>query len=253
MAAHVAGDRSTFHRGMRMLIDAIVTEHPTLADAGVQRFDGYLARPQAGSGPGLVIITEMWGTTKLNRDMADSYARRGWCALVPSMFWRAEPTGTLAAEGPERDAAWERLRRYDFDRGAQDAATAADWLRASPFCSGKVAVIGFCMGGRTASLACARAKVDAGIAVYALGIRHHLDEVARVQCPLQLHYGLADEHIPRSEIDEVIAATQPNRNIEIHLYPGAGHGFFNPLRASYDAAAVALARQRIDALLDKWI
>jgi carboxymethylenebutenolidase len=234
-----------------MLTDEIVTESPILAEAQGRRFDGYLARPQAGAGPGLVIITEMWGTTKLNRDMADSYARRGWCALVPSMFWRAQRTGTLAAEGPERELAWERLRAYDFDRGAQDAKTAADWLRASPFCSGKVAVIGFCMGGRTAALACARAGVDAGVAVYALGIRHHLDEVARVPCPLQLHYGLADQHIPRSEIDEVTSATRGNRNIEIHLYPGAGHGFFNPLRPSYDAAAVALAKGRIDSLLAK--
>jgi carboxymethylenebutenolidase len=233
-----------------MMADKIITENPTLVEDEVRRFDGYLARPSTGTGPGLIIITEMWGTTKLNRDMADSYARRGWCALVPSMFWCSERTGTLAAEGAERDAAWERLRSYDFDRGVHDAKTAADWLRRSPFCSGKVAIIGFCMGGRTASLACARADFDAGIAVYALGIRHHLDEVARVACPLQLHYGLADVHIPRSEIDEVMNATRANRNIETHLYAGAGHGFFNPLRPSYDVTAAALARERIDRLLD---
>jgi carboxymethylenebutenolidase len=239
-----------------MLADQIVTESPILAEAEGRRFDGYLARPQAGSdfgsGPGLVIITEMWGTTQLNRDMAESYARRGWCALVPSMFWRAQRTGTLDAEkAPEREAAWERLGTYDFDRGAQDAKTAADWLRGQPFCSGKLAVIGFCMGGRTAALACARNGIDAAIAVYALGIPHHLDEVARVTCPLQLHYGLADQHIPRSEIDAVTDATRANRNVEIHLYPGAGHGFFNPLRPVYDAAAVALAKERIDGLLDR--
>jgi len=238
-----------------MLADEIVTESPILAQEEGRCFDGYLARPQTGfgfgSGPGLIIITEMWGTTELNRDMAQSYGRRGWCALVPSMFSRSQRTGTLAAEGPEREAAWERLRTYDFDRGAHDAKTAADWLRGLPFCSGKVAVIGFCMGGRTAALACARAGVDAAIAVYALGIRHHLDEVARVRCPLQLHYGLADQHIPRSEIDEVADATRANRNVEIHLYPGAGHGFFNPLRPAYNPAAVALAKERIDGLLDK--
>ena len=234
-----------------MLTDEIITESPILAEAEGRRFDGYLARPQAGTGPGLVIITEMWGTTELNRDMADSYARSGWSALVPSMFWRSQRTGTLAAEGPEREAAWERLRAYDFDRGAQDAKTAADWLRRSPFCSGKIAIVGFCMGGRTAALACARAELDAGVAVYALGIRHHLDEVAHVRCPLQLHYGLADQHIPKSEIDEVMSATRANRNIAVHLYPGAGHGFFNPLRPSYDAAAVALANERIDGLLAK--
>jgi carboxymethylenebutenolidase len=233
-----------------MLADEIVTESPILAEAESRRFDGYLARPQAGSGPGLIIITEMWGATELNRDMAESYARRGWCALVPSMFWRSERTGTLAAEGPGIDAAWERLRAYDFDRGAQDVRIAADWLRGSPACSGKVAAIGFCMGGRTAVLACARSELNAGIAVYALGIRHHLAEVAGIACPVQLHYGLADVHIPRAEIDEVMEATSANRNVETFLYRGADHGFFNPLRPAYNAAAVALAKERIDGLLD---
>src|SRR5262245_49059330 len=160
-----------------MLTDEIIIENPILADDGGLRFDGYLARPQAGSGPGLIIITEMWGTTKLNRDMADSYARRGWCALVPSMFWRSARTGTLAAEGLEREAPGSGCGRT--------ISIVARTMRRSPSCSGKVAVIGFCMGGRTASLACARANVDAGVAVYALGIRQHLDEVACVACPLQ--------------------------------------------------------------------
>jgi carboxymethylenebutenolidase len=229
--------------------DSLTRETPILAEANGRTFDGYLARPAQGAGPGLIIVTEMWGTTKLNRDMADSYARRGWCALVPSMFWRSERTGTLAAEGPDIDAAWERLRAFDFERGAQDVAIAADWLRRSSACSGKIAVIGFCMGGRTAFLACTRSRMDAGIAVYALGIRHHLDEVARITCPVQLHYGLADAHIPRSEIDEVTEATRANPGIEAFLYPGAGHGFFNPLRPAFDAAAVALAKERIDGLL----
>jgi carboxymethylenebutenolidase len=229
--------------------DKLLSEHPILSEESGRVFDGYLSRPQTGVGPALIIITEMWGTTKLNRDMADSYARRGWCALVPSMFWRSEQSGVFSLEGPERDAAWERLRNYDFDLGAQDVRTAADWLRRSPFCSGKVAVIGFCMGGRTAFLACARSGVDAGIALYALGIRHHLDEVPRIECPLQLHYALADIHIPRAEIDEVMSAAKASRTIETYLYPGAGHGFFNPLRPVYDAAAVALAKARIDGLL----
>jgi dienelactone hydrolase len=58
------------------------------------------------------------------------------------MFWRSQRTGTLAAEGPEREAAWERLRAT-ISIAARDAKTAADWLRGSAFCSGKVAVIGF--------------------------------------------------------------------------------------------------------------
>ncbi|MGH7088953.1 MAG: dienelactone hydrolase family protein, partial [Stellaceae bacterium] len=77
----------------------------------------------------------------------------------------------------------------------------------------------------------------------------HADEAQHIACPVALHYGLADEHVPRAEIDRVaaIAAVQPK--IALHLYEGAGHSFFNPVRPMFDPAAAALARQRIDALL----
>jgi carboxymethylenebutenolidase len=105
------------------------------------------------------------------------------------------------------------------------------------------------MGGRTAFLAAARAGVDAAVALYALGIAKHLDEIARLNCPVQLHYGLNDEHIPRSEIDIVDAASKANGRIEVHLHPGAGHGFFTKGRPGYDAEAVARANAEIARLL----
>jgi len=228
---------------------SIHTETPVIATEGARPFDGYLARPQAGVGPGVIILTEMWGIAPLNRNMADTFARQGWCVLIPNMFWRSAFPGLLSYEEPYRTRAWERLRAFDFDCAADDVRTAAGWLRASPFCSGKVAAIGFCMGGRTAFLAAARSGVDAAAALYALGIDRHLDEVGKIACPLQLHNGLNDEHVPRQEIDSVAQAVQRNSYIAVHLYPGAGHGFFNPVHATYDPKAVELASQRIGDML----
>jgi carboxymethylenebutenolidase len=107
------------------------------------------------------------------------------------------------------------------------------------------------MNGSLAFLAAARTDIDAAISFYALGIAGHLAEVGRVTCPVQLHYGLADEHVPRSEIDAVAAGVVGHRRIALHLYPGAGHSFFNPVRPTYDAAAAALAATRVDALLER--
>ena len=67
--------------------------------------------------------------------------------------------------------------------------------------------------------------------------------------PLQLHYGLNDEHIPKSEIDTVAAAAAGNRNIEVQLYPGAGHGFFNRTFSPDDVKAVETATAHIDRFL----
>ena len=66
---------------------------------------------------------------------------------------------------------------------------------------------------------------------------------------LQLHYGLNDEHIPKSEIDAVAAAAAGNRNVEIQLYPGAGHGFFNRTFSTNDEKAVETATAHIDRFL----
>ena len=179
--------------------------------------------------------------------MAEDYARRGWCAVAANMFWRSEFTGVVPFD--QADKAWQRLQAFDFDKSADDCRTAVEWLRASPHCNGKIAAIGFCMGGRIAFLAAARAGVNAAVGLYALGIAKHLDEVRSMAVPLQLHYGLNDEHIPKSEIDAVAAAAAGNRNVEIQLYPGAGHGFFNRTFSPDDVKAVETATAHIDRFL----
>jgi dienelactone hydrolase len=163
------------------------------------------------------------------------------------MFWRSEFTGVVPFE--EADRAWRRLNAFDWQRAADDARVVVQWLRTQAFSSGKVAAIGFCMGGRIAFLAAVRGNVDASISLYGLGIAKHLDELLTIPIPLQLHYGLNDEHIPKSEVDAVIAAAKDNRNVEVYCYPGADHGFFTKGRPAFNAEAVAAASLHIERLL----
>ena len=66
----------------------ITIETPVLGTEGARTFDSYYARPASGRGPGLVILTEMWGVAVSKRDMAEEYAAKGWCAVVPNLFWQ---------------------------------------------------------------------------------------------------------------------------------------------------------------------
>ena len=227
----------------------VAIEQSILAREGARSFDSYLAHPRTGKGPGVVIFTEMWGVAAKKREMADDYARRGWCAIAPNMFWRSEFTGVVPFD--QADKAWQRLKAFDWQRAVDDARAAVQWLRASPLCTGRIAAIGFCMGGRTAFLAASRCGVDAAVSLYALGIAKHLDEVRTVAVPTQLHYGLNDEHIPKSEMDAVAEAARSNRNVEVHFYPGAEHGFFTKGRPAWHPEAVAAASRHIDRLLSK--
>lgn len=226
----------------------ITTDTIVLQRDGARDFDAYLARP-ADRAPSVIVFTEMFGLSRHNREMADGYARRGFNALVPNLFWRSEYPGELAFEGPDRDAAWARLAAFDVDAAGNDIRMAVAWLRAQPFSNGKVFALGFCAGGRMAFVAAARADVDAAVSFYGMGIAKHDAEFAQVNCPVQLHYGLKDPHIPQPEIDAVIRSARSRPDIDVFLYPEAGHSFFNPIRPGFHPASAELAGERLEAML----
>ncbi len=229
----------------------VTTQTIALAHDGGCTYDAYLARPEHGKAPSIMIFTEMFGIGQHNRDMAEDYARRGFNALIPNLFWRSAYPGELAFEGPDRDAAWARLAALDVDAAGGDIGTAVQWLRARPFSNGKVFALGFCAGGRMAFVAAARASVDAAVSFYGMGIAQHANEFAAVHCPVHLHYGLKDPHIPQSEVDEVMRLARGRPNIEIFVYADAGHSFFNPIRPGYHAVSAKVAGERLEALIDR--
>ena len=228
------------------------TESLALARDGAMVFNAYLAEPATGAAkkPAVLILSEMFGLNGPMRELAEQFAARGYPALVPNVFWRSQVTAGLAYEGPERQVAIERLTTLDFVQIPLDLRAAVAALRGLPACSGKVMAIGFCAGGTLAYLAAAHSGVDAAAAFYALGIGRHLDDIASIRCPVQLHYGSRDPHVPMVEIERVSGAAAGHPSIQIHLYD-AGHSFFNKVRPTYDADAARLSAERIDALLAK--
>jgi len=221
----------------------------TLANEGGREFDAYLARPAAARAACIMVLHDMFGLNEPIRAVADHYAELGFAALVPNLFWRSHIPRALSYDQDQHPVAWERLKAIDLDVATADMATAVRWLRGQQFSNGKVAAIGFCGGGRWAYLAAARCGIEAAAALYGLGISQHLDEVVNVKCPLQLHYGLKDQHVPRAEIDGVSIGVHGRPNIEVLLYPEAGHSFANPVRPTHDRAATKLAGERIEAML----
>ncbi len=250
--------------------------HVLANDKGIE-FDALKALPVASATrapetrrPGILILPEMFGLNAPMQALADGWAARGHPALVPNVFWRSATPRGLGYDGADRELAWQRLHALDVDQAVRDLRIAVAALRAMPGCNGKVLAIGFCAGGLLAYLAAARcgraeehgvdkagvdtAGVDAAVAFYALGIARYLPDMAAIRCPLQLHYGLRDQHVPASEVAAVSQAMQraapDNARLELHRYD-AGHSFFNNVRPGYDAAAAGLAAERLDALLEK--
>jgi carboxymethylenebutenolidase len=219
----------------------------TAADGG--KFQAYLATPAKGSGPGIVLLQEIFGVNHHIQAVADYYAEEGYVVLAPDLFWRLQPRVDLGYSGPDYEQARALAQRFDGTLAVSDIALTVKALRARPECTGKVGALGFCLGGRLAYLAAARAGVDCAVGYYGGNIDQHLDEVIKV--PLQLHFAGADAHISEASVAKIRAAFAGREEIEIFVYPGVGHGFNCSERSSYDKPAALMAHSRAIALFHR--
>lgn len=213
-------------------------------------FGGYLAAPEGRPGPGVVLIQEIFGVNNAMRDKANHFAAQGYPALVPDLFWRLEPRLDLGYSEAEFARAREFLGRFDVDAGVGDIGAAVAAMRALPSCSGKVAVIGFCLGGRMAYLSAARLEVDAAVSYYGGRTHEYLDEATNVRSPILFHFGEEDGSIPPDQVAKIRDAFAGRRDAEFHVYPGAGHAFSNHDRNSYHEPSAELAENRTMSFLE---
>jgi len=219
---------------------AVKTQWIPIAD----RFEAYLCLPPAGRGPGLVLFQEIFGVNPHIRAVAEQYALDGFVVLAPDLFWRQAPRVELGYVGAERERALVLMQAYKPADALADVQTSVRALRTRPEVGeAKVGALGYCMGGRMAFLAAATTDIDAALPFYGGGIQALLDRAEDIRCPMQFHYAGQDQAIPPEAVDQVRAAMRGHA-AEIHLYPGAQHGFNCWARATYDAPSAALAHGR---------
>ncbi len=207
------------------------------------RFGGFLALPPGGRGPGLLLLQEIFGVNAHIRAVAAQYAMDGFVVLAPDLFWREGARIALGYDGAERERALALMKALQPDAVLADLQASVRALRSRPECSGRVGAIGYCMGGRLAYTAAALCDVDAAVAYYGGGIQHQLALAPRIRCPIQFHYGERDDHIPPEAVAAVRAA-MAGHEAEVHVYPGAAHGFNCWARHGHAPASAALAHGR---------
>lgn len=221
----------------------------TAASGG--EFDAYIAEPPAGTGPGLVIIQEIFGVNHHMRSLADRYARQGFLVAVPDLFWRMEPGVELTYDDQGMKKGLDLYANFNTNDAIADIDATVNALKNHDRCTKKVATVGFCMGGKLSYLAAARLNVDAAVSYYGGGIQDHLEEGSRIKCPAVLHYGQNDDHIPADAISKVRKELAANQNIEIFVYPGTGHGFNCDERKDFHKQSAEVAYARSLAVLNR--
>ncbi len=210
-------------------------------------FAAYLAKPapSAHRFPVVVVIQEIFGINQDMRQTCDELAAQGYAALCPDMFWRMEPGVELSSFN---EAEWRRglalYEAFDFDQGVEDVASAMAFARQLPGASGKVGVMGFCLGGLMTFLTAARQGADAAVAYYGGGTDQYVGEGERLSVPLMMHLAEEDEFIGKQAQAAIREALYPNPHVKLCSYAGCQHAFARHGGAHFDAGAAQLANAR---------
>jgi len=206
-------------------------------------FGACVARPAALPVPAVVVLQEVFGVNSDIRKTCDELATQGFIAVAPDLFWRQEPGVDLDVRSePDWQHGLRLYQAYDRDAGARDVKDTA--AAVAPDCTGKVAVLGFCLGGLMTFLTAVRYGVDAAVAYHGGDTEKYLDEADRLDAPLLMHLGEEDEFISKPAQAQIKAALANKSDVSIYSYPGQHHAFARHNGAHYDPAAAALANSR---------
>lgn len=215
----------------------------TARDGGT--FSAYLASPSSGSGPGIVLIQEIFGVNQGMRDIADWLAQQGYLVACPDLFWRQEPGVQLTDKTDQEWArAFELYKGFDEAKGVDDLIATLAHLRGLEGCTGKVGTLGYCLGGKLAFLMATRSDADANVGYYGVGIQNALNEIGKITKPLLLHIAAEDEFTPKEAQQQIIDALAAIKLATIYVYEHVDHGFARPGGKHYDAEAAKLANTR---------
>jgi carboxymethylenebutenolidase len=215
-------------------------------NAGDGAFDALVVRPTQVPAPGVLIIPEVFGRSTHMRTTAVELAAQGFLVGVLDIHWRV--AADVALEPHEVESARRLHQQLDYETVIGDIGNAVEQFRTAPGCSGRVGVVGFCLGGTLAWMAAARTGADACVSYYGTRIGKYIDHATRITHPLLLHLGQNDHFTPPPVIAQIEQATAGNSLVERYVYP-AGHAFCNPAQQGFDAAATALAHGRTWAFL----
>ena len=209
--------------------------------------DGHLLDAYLKSAPaskmGVVVIQEIFGVNHYIRATADRFATEGFTALAPALFDRVRKNVELGYD--EEGFTEGRKLAYSIapDKVLADIDAAISYLKNVAGCE-RVGVVGYCFGGSYAWLSATGLRPDAAVGYYGSMVAKNAMESPH--CPVILHFGSHDKHIPIEETTRTIKTAHPE--IPVYVYD-ADHGFSCEERDGFEPGSAALAWDRTLAFL----
>lgn len=208
--------------------------------------------PPSGSGPGIVLVQEIFGVGEWIRAVATELAAEGFVVGAPDLYWRIQPGFAATHDEAGLGQAYEMVGQLDVPGAVGDTVAALDVLGAHEAVAGTPAVLGYCLGGTIAWLVAAQGDPAACVSYYGSGVADAADQVEAITCPTLLHFGGADPFITPEQVATVGAAVDTVEHVELVVHGGAGHAFENDRAAQFhDASAAIVSRAQTMELLKR--
>ena len=207
--------------------------------ANGQTASGYLAIPQQGSGPGVVVIQEWWGLVDHIKDVCERFANEGFVALAPDLYHGK------TTKSP--DEAGKLMMAMRIDEAEKDLSGAVQYLLDHDATTGdKAGVVGFCMGGALALYTATKNPSVGACVVFYGGHPNVKPDLPKLQAPVLGIYGERDKSVPPESVHRLEQQLKAlGKKVDVIIYPNADHAFFNDARpAVYVPEAAADAWQR---------
>ncbi|WP_426565733.1 dienelactone hydrolase family protein [Angustibacter sp. McL0619] len=228
---------------------------------GGDEIEAYRASPTApGRRGGVVVIHHLPGYDSATKEITRRFAVLGYDAICPNLYSREAP----GADPDDASATVRALGGVPDERLVADVAGAAAWLRALPSSNGRVAVIGYCSGGRQAFLSAVSLDLQAAVDCYGafvvgtppetfpLRVTPLLDRTSQLSCPLLGLFGREDSYPSPEQVEELAQALRDNgKEHEFHVFDDAGHAFFAVDRPGYRQAAATQGWRLIADFFDR--
>ncbi|MGE5412759.1 MAG: dienelactone hydrolase family protein [Syntrophomonadaceae bacterium] len=200
-------------------------EYVDVPYAGGPALKTWISYPERKDKAGVVIvIQEVFGLTDWLRAVADQLAKEGFIAVAPDMVSGLGPNGGGTDSVASRDDVVALVRKITPEEANKRLNAVRDWAVKIPAGNGRVATVGFCWGGAS-SFAYAGARPDLAAAVVFYGTSPDAAIIEAIRAPVLGHYGGDDERVDATIPPAEAQMKKLGRSFEVHVYPGAGHGF----------------------------
>ena len=228
-----------------------------MSDITIQASDGsgsflaYRLQPATQPAGTVVLIQDIFGVNQAMRDIAAWVADLGFNVVVPDLFWRIEPGIDITDKSEaEWKKAFELFGKFDQQKGIEDLNATLAAARKLPGANGKVATMGYCLGGRLAFMMAEQSDADLNVSYYGVGLDGLLGDIGKITKPLLVHIADQDEFFPAEGRAKLVAGTKGHPQIACYNY-NADHAFARVNGTHWHGLSATIANGRSAAALAK--